>query len=234
MIAKGVLVDQDGPLSIHPDRIQAILTFATPHRRPVAAIDEQMADFYRRVDQYWLYSPDVVNVTLASIGGGIKDVQVRSGLTVAPPPALSVLTTEIPGAWVSVDHQCIVWCKQVVKAVVRSLFDMVDTFSMKWTTDSIHRKEILSYHLVQRYGGKSLEGSRQTDEVDFDPDGRWRELIAPRLTLNGDHTANTYLMVPLLDNAHRNALSAVASGLEVKHWAFGCVANAWRNNVRFW
>ena len=35
-------------------------------------------------------------------------------------------TTHIPKAWVPADHRCIVWCKQVVLAFVRSLFEIVD------------------------------------------------------------------------------------------------------------
>lgn len=35
-------------------------------------------------------------------------------------------TTHIPNAWVPTDHRCIVWCKQVVLAFVRALFDIVD------------------------------------------------------------------------------------------------------------
>lgn len=74
--------------------------------------------------------------------------------------------------------------------------------------------------------------------VDFDPDGRWREVIAPRFTAKMDEDkedrANTYFMIPLLDNAHRSALAAVATGLSIRHWVFGCVAGSWKNSVRFW
>lgn len=53
----------------------------------------------------------------------------------------------------SVDHLCIAWCKQVVKAVVRSLFDMVtlspSTSKLQWIDDPELRREILDYHLIQ-------------------------------------------------------------------------------------
>ena len=72
--------------------------------------------------------------------------------------------------------------------------------------------------------------------VTFDPDGRWREVIAKRMSISvdKDEKSNTYFMIPLVDNAHRNRLVAVASSLGVAHWVFGCVASAWHNNVRFW
>lgn len=56
-------------------------------------------------------------------------------------------TTEIPGAWVTADHLCIVWCKQVVVVVVRSLFDLIDPFTGKWMKNFARRHEVLTYHL---------------------------------------------------------------------------------------
>lgn len=53
----------------------------------------------------------------------------------------------------SVDHLCIAWCKQVVKAVVRSLFDMVtispSNSKLQWIDNPELRKEILNYHLIE-------------------------------------------------------------------------------------
>ena len=36
------------------------------------------------------------------------------------------LCSAIPGVWVSPDHRCIVWCKQLVLALSRALFDSID------------------------------------------------------------------------------------------------------------
>jgi len=53
----------------------------------------------------------------------------------------------MPGAWLSVDHLAIVWCKQLVLTVVRSLFDMVDLSTMQVSKKLEHRNKVLSYHL---------------------------------------------------------------------------------------
>lgn len=70
--------------------------------------------------------------------------------------------------------------------------------------------------------------------VAFDPDGKWREVISAKMTVRRDDDFNTYFMIPLVDNPLREHLAAVASHLTVSHWVFGCIASAWRNNVRFW
>ncbi len=46
--------------------------------------------------------------------------------------------------------------------------------------------------------------------------------------------SNSYYMIPLVDNAYRDRLAAVASGLPIKYWVFGCVALTWHKNTRFW
>jgi len=59
----------------------------------------------------------------------------------------------MPIVWASTDHQCIVWCKQVVFSVVRALFDMVEFrkrnrfYSI--TEDLELKKTILEYHFVK-------------------------------------------------------------------------------------
>jgi hypothetical protein len=72
--------------------------------------------------------------------------------------------------------------------------------------------------------------------VNFDPEGKWREIIVPRYTAKVEKrdNSNTYFMIPLIDNSNREQLVAVASNLLIKNWVFACVATAWRSSVRFW
>uniref|UniRef100_A0A1I8FJ01 Rav1p_C domain-containing protein n=1 Tax=Macrostomum lignano TaxID=282301 RepID=A0A1I8FJ01_9PLAT len=68
------------------------------------------------------------HVALISIGGGDRDLEVAlpltridSGLTL-PRNALWASASHVRNAWASTDHRCIVWCKQLVIALCRSLF----------------------------------------------------------------------------------------------------------------
>ena len=96
---------------------------------------------------------------------------------------------------------------------------------------------IFCVSIQQRYAGKNVEKHFQGSRiVNFDPDGKWREIIVPSYTLvaeKGEYSY-TYFMIPLIDNVSRERLVAIASNLQIKYWVFACVAAAWRNNVRFW
>ena len=89
---------------------------------------------------------------------------------------------------------------------------------------------------LKRSRGKHYEDHKNIKEVHFDPDGRWRESVAKYFTASVDknENVNNYFMIPLVDNAFRDRLVAVASALPIKYWVFGCAALAWTNNVRFW
>lgn len=50
----------------------------------------------------------------------------------------------MPGVWTSTDHQCILWCKSLVKAIVRVLFDSAESDSNDTTYE--WRNKVSSYH----------------------------------------------------------------------------------------
>ena len=108
-------------------QVNTIITLATPHE-PVVVLDTHTRDFYDAVAARWNGSRAAgrfPHLTFVSVGGGERDVQVRSGLTRAAEADVNVITTDAPGIWVSTDHRCIVWCKQLVLALKRALFDSI-------------------------------------------------------------------------------------------------------------
>ncbi|KAF3695162.1 GPI inositol-deacylase [Channa argus] len=112
--------------------VSLIITQASPHLAPVLALDPYLLDFYSAVRQKWVNQANKLrNVTVLSVGGGYRDYQVRSGLTILPCPSgdhnkLSLVATAVPRTWVSTDHLSIVWCKELVLATVRAFFDLLD------------------------------------------------------------------------------------------------------------
>ena len=87
MIAKAIFSDENFDSS----KVNTIITLATPHQYPIIAMDENIANFYQKVNQSWFSSNKTANVTLASIGGADRDILVRSGLTAANQPSINVL-----------------------------------------------------------------------------------------------------------------------------------------------
>lgn len=60
-----------------------------------------------------------------------------------------VQTTAVSEVWMSVDHLCILWCKQLVLVLVRALFDSVDPHTLQISRDPLLRLEIFKYHLLE-------------------------------------------------------------------------------------
>lgn len=61
---------------------------------------------------------------------------------------ISMTTTSIPAVWASTDHLCIVWCKQLVIATARAIFDMVDFEKNCIIEDVQQRKAIVQKHFL--------------------------------------------------------------------------------------
>ena len=99
------------------DTVQLIINLATPVT-PVVVADSSTQRFYDDLTSYWTKSRPP-GLSLVSIAGGLRDIQVRSGLTSDPHADINTVTEAIPGAWVSADHKCIVWCKQVTDLTVQ-------------------------------------------------------------------------------------------------------------------
>lgn len=55
-------------------------------------------------------------VPIISVDGGLRDELIAPEWTYAP-FVLHAASTEIDDAWLETDHQCIVWCNQLVRLV---------------------------------------------------------------------------------------------------------------------
>ena len=93
--------------------IHTIITLVTPHSAPVVNADRFLDQFYNEIEAFWNISEIVSDVSLIAIGGGVNDIQVMPALTGTKHADINVQTTAASGVWVSADHRCIVWCKQL-------------------------------------------------------------------------------------------------------------------------
>jgi len=103
--------------------IDNLILMSTPLARPVVMADATMRDVYSFVHRG---SHD--NLVVASIAGGARDRLVAPELTVVDPRLVPVnrtvhaLARELGGSLgTSADHDAIVWCNQVVKAVANAV-----------------------------------------------------------------------------------------------------------------
>ena len=140
-----------------------VILLATPVVEPVVPFDPLIQKLYLNIhlflrNQLSSSSMSILkNVTFLSIGGGIRDKQVRSDLIslenlISKELSLSVLTSAIPKVQLSTDHLCIVWCNQLVLTINRALFDMVDKKTHQVIADTELRMNILNYHFKSHAG----------------------------------------------------------------------------------
>lgn len=126
-----------------------IINLATPHT-PTLVLDHVFANYYLELQSH-LHKIKDAGVKVVSIGGGPRDILVTGAQTFDPTADINVLSTSIPTVWKSTDHLSILWCKQLVFVIVRSLFDSVDYLEKppKITSNSTLKMQALSYHFTQ-------------------------------------------------------------------------------------
>ena len=106
----------------------SLVTLASPHAYSPATTTICAARRHARLNEAWRLG--VLNhVALASVTGGDRDRQVLASHAsvvgvVDARFGFAVDVGDVPGAaGVSADHQCVLWCNQVIKAVANAVLD---------------------------------------------------------------------------------------------------------------
>lgn len=141
--------------------INTIITMSAPHARPPVSFDKEIVNVYDEINNYWrkAYAQKWANnnplwhVTLISIAGGSLDTVVPSDYAsveslVPDTHGFTVFTSTIPTVWTSMDHQAILWCDQHRKAVIRTLYDIVDAHRPSQTKPRAQRMTVFKKHLL--------------------------------------------------------------------------------------
>lgn len=119
--------------------VNTIITISAPHARPPVSVDAEIVRTYKQINDYWreAYSQKWANdnplwhVTLISIAGGSLDTVVPSDYSslsslVPSTHGFTVFTSSIPNMWTGADHIQTTWCVQLVRPIIRSLFETID------------------------------------------------------------------------------------------------------------
>lgn len=215
--------------------VSLVITLATPHE-PVITMDSYTREFYDQVDTYWnrTRTGALSDVVFVSIGGGDRDLQVRSGLTNSKYADINVVTTNSPLVWVSTDHRCIAWCKQLVLALNRALFDSVDQ-TKQITKDVAEIRNIFKYQLLDRSTGKHYQKSAElfVETMKFNRDGFWSDHMKRQFSLERDYIdSNTHIVVMTFDDPRHRFMTVDATGIDYNNWIFGCKETTVYKNTR--
>lgn len=141
IIAKGALLLVP---EINSNTASILLTLATPHK-PSIFPDYTFLNYYQELTSS-MPSLKENGTTIISIGGGPRDILVPSSQTIDQYADINTLSTSIPGVWRSTDHLCILWCKQLIISIVRSLFDCVDTSKKPAVIYESHEQRMKSFN----------------------------------------------------------------------------------------
>ncbi|KAL1453345.1 hypothetical protein WDU94_007486 [Cyamophila willieti] len=233
MIAKGLYLQPN----FNPNLISTIITLATPHQ-PVLLLDTYLNDYYTKVNKFWSsYSHE--NTSIVSIGGGNADIHVRSSLTKTNHVDICTSSNMIPAVWVGADHKSIVWCKRLIKVLVRVLFDSVDPHTRHISNSVHHRNNVLKYHLSERHGGKTYWVAQNLGSQIFSSEGSWLEFAALQDTLEyrGGVRVPTHILIkilPLGSNPQHEVMAIDTLNIPGdNHWLYACAANEFDGKKKY-
>ncbi|OJI81783.1 hypothetical protein ASPTUDRAFT_733556 [Aspergillus tubingensis CBS 134.48] len=135
--------------------VNTIVTMSAPHAKPPVSFESDIVHTYKQINDYWrdAYSQTWANnnplwhLTLISIAGGSRDTVVPSDYAsisslVPDTHGFTVFTSTIPDVWIGMDHLSITWCDQFRKAIIKSLFDVVDVRRASQTKPRAERMRI--------------------------------------------------------------------------------------------
>ncbi|KAL4941914.1 hypothetical protein BDV06DRAFT_193395 [Aspergillus oleicola] len=193
--------------------VNTILTMSAPHAKAPVSFDSDIVHTYKQINAYWreAYSQTWANnnplwhVTLISIAGGSRDTVVPSDYAsisslVPETHGFTVFTSTMPDVWIGVDHLSITWCDQFRKAIIKSLFEVVDVRRASQTKPRAERMRIFKkWYLtgLESVSERMLARSEPSSTLTLEEQSNTILAQGQRLVLRefGHHTGpNTHLL----------------------------------------
>ncbi|XP_050306379.1 GPI inositol-deacylase [Anthonomus grandis grandis] len=192
--------------------VSVLITLASPVRRGLIYFDRHLSQFYSDID----LGDSVMAINIA---GGHSDVLVPSYLTRdLSNKSINLVATNVAKCWVESNHVQILWCKQLVLATNRALFDSV--VGKEISVDLVGK--MFQHHLVHNSGTKV----DATKPATIAQRGDWIERLQRQYSVEfkkGLRQPQTY-MVGITYQPTYELLTVLALNLEVSNWVFACNA----------
>ncbi|XP_057772880.1 uncharacterized protein LOC130992319 isoform X3 [Salvia miltiorrhiza] len=177
---------------VHPHlrkfAVETILTLSTPHQSPPVALQPSLGHYYAQVNQEWrkgyevqtsrtgrhLSDPLLSHVIIVSISGGYNDYQVRSKLEsldgiVPPTHGFFISSTGMRNVWLSMEHQVILWCNQLVVQMSHTLLSLIDMKTSQPLNDVRQRlgifKKMLDSGIPKNFASTELQLAHKSDHI---------------------------------------------------------------------
>ncbi|CAG9812524.1 unnamed protein product [Phaedon cochleariae] len=212
----------------NPKLVPLIITLATPVKRPFIILDYHIEQFYN-----YNVSNLPRSTTIISISGGYRDILIPPHL-IDNMSTIHVATTNIPMCWLETNHVEIVWCKQLVMALNRALFDSVDLSTRQISMNSTYRNSVFHHHLIHHSGIRIRSREKYSEMTKLDHRGQWIENIKKHFTVKYMRGVGEthWHMVRLSTLPGYEILTVLALNLETVDWIFACNANLPKGSSR--
>lgn len=239
--------------------INTIITIASPMDRPAINLDMHIHKFYRSVEEQWQlnrsnattikFDKDAAkpwdDKLLITIGGGSRDIQVHSGLASSKFSDIHAQATAIPNVWLTTDHRCSAWCKELVLVVNRFLYSILKPVEKslaygeghQWVWEKEERlNKAKHYFTDERIDG----GVRQRGELSMVVDNRigiWTEDSRRVYSISWPEGVNRtrIQMIRLMDFPQYRFLHVEAVNVtDEEQFVLGCAAIDVLDEQRYW
>nr|XP_022917205.1 GPI inositol-deacylase [Onthophagus taurus] len=208
--------------------IPLIITLAAPHQRLPIVFDYYAHRFYSKIAS----SDDTLSSLVVSVYGGHNDFMVSPNL--AKSSGVSAVVTHVPKTWLSTDHLCILWCKQLILVINKALFESVDYETKQLSTDKNYVRNVFENNLLTNSGIKTKFRDRYEIKATIDTNGEWIEYLPRQYSIKLiEGTKNVkYYMIRLFHNPKHEMLSLMAINLKTIDWVYVCSASEIQGNSR--
>ncbi|KAL4589214.1 hypothetical protein LXL04_002119 [Taraxacum kok-saghyz] len=157
--------------NLRKSAVETVVTLSTPHQSPPVALQPSLGHYYKYINQEWkkgYESQTLSRVIVVSISGGANDYQVRSKLEsvegiVPSTHGFMISSMGMKNVWLSMEHQVILWCNQVVVQVSHTLLSLVDQETGQPISAPRKRLTILTKML---HSGMPASISRQSNSLE--------------------------------------------------------------------
>ncbi|CAG9863163.1 unnamed protein product [Phyllotreta striolata] len=214
----------------NPALVPILITLSSPMKRPPLLFDYHFNRFYDNILNERLNS-----TTLVHVNGGYRDLLILPFLTKNNlDNAVTVATSHIPISWTECDHVQILWCKQVVLAIIRALFDSVDTGTHQISSNDTLRKSAFQHHLHHHSGIKFRDRSKYLSPSLLNSKGKWIENIQKQYSVEYPVGLNQleWYMVSISEFSGYEKLSILAVNMDIVDWVFACNAYVLKGSSR--
>ncbi|XP_045541638.1 GPI inositol-deacylase-like [Papilio machaon] len=236
LIAKSLL---SHPITINS--VNIIITLASPLHVPVVNFDIIMNNFYNKLECQWKFclsnDEDLKQKKMIiSFGSGPRDILVPPVYTSVGESTVNSLNALVCQSFnllpLSPDHVSMVWCKQLVMAINRYLFDIIDTNTTQITENpQLLMAKARLYFKANR--SMTLSPDIVRSEVILPADAFWYEDNRRNYQINRPNIDKvTFLMIRLVKFPQNRFVAIETVNVNDKDWIFGCNAKFTHNTYR--